>query len=37
MSGLIGLALEVGIASEVLKKTKKLHHNDSYESLGSKK
>ena len=37
MSGLIGLAIEVSIAGEILKKTKKLHHNDSYESLGGKK
>ena len=37
MSGLIGLAVEVSFAGEVLKKTKKLHHNNSYESLGEKK
>ena len=36
MSGLIGLVLEVGILSEVLKKAKKLNHDDSFESLGVK-
>lgn len=37
MSGLIDLAVGVEVVSGVLKKTKKLHHNDYYESLGSKK
>ena len=39
MNGLIGIAIgvEVGIAGEILKKTKKLHHDTSYESLGDKK
>ena len=37
MSGLIGLAVGVEVVGGVLKKTKKLHHNDSYESLGGKK
>ena len=36
MSGLIGIVLEVGILSEVLKKTKKLNDNNSFESLGVK-
>ena len=34
---LIGIAVQLGIAGEILKKTKKLYHNDSYESLGGKK
>ena len=37
MSGLIGLAAGIGIAGQILKKTKKLHHDTSYESLGGKK
>uniref|UniRef100_A0AAT9JAQ2 ORF61 n=1 Tax=Nitrosopumilaceae spindle-shaped virus TaxID=3065433 RepID=A0AAT9JAQ2_9VIRU len=37
MSGLIGLAIEVGIAGEILKKTKKLHHRSDFEDMGGKK